>query len=266
MKKWARKYDNPVRIQYYTQSWEKMYGYENWTVKKAEHKRIDAFKLWCWRRLLRIPWTARRSNQLILKEISPEYSLEGLMLKRKLQNSGHLMGSCWERLQGGWGFQASSNLVMYRKVGFSSLTSGARMNYWLLSPEPSWSQWGNQDRVLIVHFLRLPPMLWRTQTLSSILVGSHDISIIPLLAFITLFFNLFIFSFIFISCRLITSQHFSGFCHTLTWISHGFACVPHPDPPSHLPLHPIPLGLPSAPGPSTCLMHPTWAGDLFCYR
>ena len=55
----------------------------------------------------------------------------------------------------------------------------------------------------------------------------------------------------------------SGFCHTLTWISHGFTCVPHPDPPSHLPLHPIPLGLPSAPGPRACLMHPTWAGDLF---
>ena len=55
----------------------------------------------------------------------------------------------------------------------------------------------------------------------------------------------------------------SGFCHTLTWISHGFTCVPHPDPPSHLPLHLLPLGLPSAPGPSTCLMHPTWAGDLF---
>ena len=76
----------------------------------------------------------------------------------------------------------------------------------------------------------------------------------------------FCFSFIFISWRLITSQHFSGFCHTLTWISHGVTCIPHPDPPSHLPLHPIPLGLPSAPGPSTCLMHPTWAGDLFHYR
>ena len=67
------------------------------------------------------------------------------------------------------------------------------------------------------------------------------------------------FSFIFISWRLTTSQHFSGFCHTLTWISHGVTCVPHPNPPSHLPLHPIPLGLPSAPGLSTCLMHPTWA-------
>ena len=69
--------------------------------------------------------------------------------------------------------------------------------------------------------------------------------------------DFFFFSFIFISWRLITSQHCSGFCHTLIWISHGVACVPHPDPPSHLPLHPIPLGLPSAPGPSTCLMHPT---------
>ena len=68
-----------------------MYGYESWTIKKAEHRRIDAFELWCWRRLLRVPLTARRSNQSILKEISPEYSLDGLMLKLKLQYSGHLM-------------------------------------------------------------------------------------------------------------------------------------------------------------------------------
>ena len=67
------------------------YGCESWTIKKAEHKRIDAFELWCWRRLLRVPWTARRSNQSILKEISPEYSLEGLILKLKLQYFGHLM-------------------------------------------------------------------------------------------------------------------------------------------------------------------------------
>ena len=69
-----------------------MCGCENWTIKKAERRRIDAFELWCWRRLLRVPWTARRSNQPILKEISPEYSLEGLMLKLKLQYFGHLMG------------------------------------------------------------------------------------------------------------------------------------------------------------------------------
>ena len=68
-----------------------MYGCESWTIKKAEHQRIDGFELWCWRRLLKIPWTSRRSNQSILKEISPEFSLEGLMLKLKLQYFGHLM-------------------------------------------------------------------------------------------------------------------------------------------------------------------------------
>ena len=68
-----------------------MYGCESWTIKKTEGKRIDAFELWCWRRLLRVPWTARRSNQSILKEMSPEYSWEGLMLKLKLQYLGYLM-------------------------------------------------------------------------------------------------------------------------------------------------------------------------------
>ena len=68
-----------------------MYGCESWTLKKVEHQRLDAFELWCWRRLLKVPWTARRSNQSILKEISPEYSLEGLMLKLKPQYFGHLM-------------------------------------------------------------------------------------------------------------------------------------------------------------------------------
>ena len=70
-----------------------MYGCETWTVKKAEHHRADAFELWCWRRLLRVPWTARRSNQSILKEINPEISLEGIMLKLKLQYFGHLIRS-----------------------------------------------------------------------------------------------------------------------------------------------------------------------------
>ena len=68
-----------------------MYGCESWTVKKAEHRRIDAFELWCWRRLLRVPWAARRSNQSILKEVSPGISLEGMMLKLKLQYFGHMM-------------------------------------------------------------------------------------------------------------------------------------------------------------------------------
>ena len=77
------------------------------------------------------------------------------------------------------------------------------------------------------------------------------------------FFSFFLFFIFIFSWKLITLQYCSGFCHTLTWISHGYTCIPHPDPPSHLPLHPIPLGLPSAPGLSTCLMHPTWAGGLF---
>ena len=72
-----------------------MYGYEGWTIKKAERQRIDAFEWWCWRKPLRVPWTTRRSNQLILKEINPEYSLEGLMLKLKLQCFGHLMWRTW---------------------------------------------------------------------------------------------------------------------------------------------------------------------------
>ena len=100
-----------------------MYGCESWTIKKAEHRRIDAFELWCWRKLLRVPWTARRSNQSLIKEISPEYSLKGLMLKFKLQSFGHLMWRwnsstlvtwcqerthwkrpwCWKRLKGGEG-------------------------------------------------------------------------------------------------------------------------------------------------------------------
>ena len=86
-----------------------MYGCESWTIEKTEHQRIDAFELWCWRRLVRVPWTARRSNQSILKVISPEYSLEGLILRLKLKYFGHLMwriGSlekpwCWERLKAG---------------------------------------------------------------------------------------------------------------------------------------------------------------------
>ena len=86
-----------------------LYGCESWTIKKAECWRIDAFELWCWRRLLRVPWTARRTNQSILKENSPEYSLEGLMLKLKLQSFGHLMEELthlkrpwsWERLKAG---------------------------------------------------------------------------------------------------------------------------------------------------------------------
>ena len=83
-----------------------MYGCESWTIKKAECRRIDAFELWCWRRLLRVPWTARSSNQSILKEISPEYSLEGLMLQLKLQYFGHLM----------WRTGSLEKTLMLRKI------------------------------------------------------------------------------------------------------------------------------------------------------
>ena len=112
-----------------------MYGCESWTIKKAEHQRIDAFELWCWRRLFRVPWTARRSNQSILKEIKHEYSLEGLILKLKLQYLGHLMERthcttpwCWERLKAGgegddkgWdGWMASPTRWMWVWVGSGS--------------------------------------------------------------------------------------------------------------------------------------------------
>ena len=88
---WTRPYSKLTMLQPKTPFPVVMYGCESWTTKKAKCQRIDAFELWCWRRLLRVPWTARRSNQSILKEISPEYSSEGLMLKLKLQYFGHLM-------------------------------------------------------------------------------------------------------------------------------------------------------------------------------
>ena len=108
-----------------------MYGFENWTIKKAEHQRIDAFQLWCWRRLLRVPWTARRSNQSILKEINPEYSLEGLMLK--LKYFGHLMGRA----------DSLEKILMLEKIegrrrrGWEDEI--VRWHHWLNSCEFSWT-------------------------------------------------------------------------------------------------------------------------------
>ena len=96
-----------------------MYGCESWTIKKAEHQKIDAFELWCWRRLLRVPWTARRSNQSILKEISPEYSLEGLMLKLKLQYFGHLM----------WRVDSLEKTLMLGGIGGSRKRGWQRMRW-----------------------------------------------------------------------------------------------------------------------------------------
>ena len=111
------------------------YGCESWTIKKAESWRIDAFELWCWRRRLRVPWTARRSNQSIVKEISPEYSLEGLMLKLKLQYFGHLRGRtdswkrpwCQERLKAGEG-------------------DDRRWDGWMASPTLCTWVWGNSGK------------------------------------------------------------------------------------------------------------------------
>ena len=97
-----------------------MYGCESWTIKNAERWRIDAFKLWCWRRLLRVPWTARRANQSILKEISPEYSMEGLMLKLKLQYFGHLI----------WRANSLEKTLMLGKIQGKRRRGWQRMKWW----------------------------------------------------------------------------------------------------------------------------------------
>ena len=101
------------------ESWTIKKESESWTIKKAEHRRIDAFELWCWRRLLRVPWTARRSHQSILKEISPEYSLEGLMLKLKLQYFGHLI----------WRTDSLENTLMLGKIEGRRRRGGQRMRW-----------------------------------------------------------------------------------------------------------------------------------------
>ena len=96
-----------------------MYGCESWAIKKAEQKRIDAFEIWCWRRLLRVPWTTRRSNQSVLKEISPEYSLEGLMLELKLQYFGHLM----------WGADSLEETLVLGKIEVRRRRGQQRMRW-----------------------------------------------------------------------------------------------------------------------------------------
>ena len=125
-----------------------MYGYESWIVKKAEHWRIDAFELWCWRRLLRVPWTARRSNQSILKEISPEYSLEGLMLKL---NSNTLVTRCkepthwkrpwcWERLKAGReGYDREWDGWMASSTQWTWVWVSSRSWWWTGKPGVLWS-------------------------------------------------------------------------------------------------------------------------------
>ena len=120
-----------------------MYACESWTIKKAEQRRIDAFELWCWRRLLRVPWTARRSNQSILKEICPEYSLEGLMLKLKIQYFGHLMKRT----------DLLEKTLMLGKIEDRRRRGQQRMRYgWMASPTlwtwvwvSSWSWWMDRE-------------------------------------------------------------------------------------------------------------------------
>ena len=242
-----------------------MYGCESWTIKKAEHWRIDAFELWCWRRLLRVPWTARRSNQFILEETSPECSLERLMWKLKLQNLGHLMRRAdslaktlmLERLKAvgegtdrGWeGWMASPTQWTWVWVNSGSW-------WWTEWPGVLWSM-GSQR---VWHN-------WETKMNWTELMGLDAmISVFWVLSFKSAFsFSssfFFFFSFIFISWRLLYNivVGFVIHWHESAMELHVFPIL---IPPSHLPLYPILLGLPSAPGPSTLLMHPTWAGDLF---
>ena len=106
-----------------------MYGCESWTVKKAERRRIDAFELWCWKRLLRVPWTARRSNQSILREISPEYSLEGLMLKLKLQYVALLM----------WRTDSLEKTLMLAKLKARGEEDDRGWDGWMVMPSNQWT-------------------------------------------------------------------------------------------------------------------------------
>ena len=108
-----------------------MHGYESWAIKKAEYQRTDAFELWCWRRPLRVPWTARRSNQSILKEISPEYSLEGMMLKLKLQYFGHLMQRT----------DSLEKTLMLAKIEGRRRRGRLRTDGWMASPT-RWHEFG----------------------------------------------------------------------------------------------------------------------------
>ena len=156
------------------------YGCESWTIKKAECQRIDAFELWCWRRLLRVLWTARRSSQSILKEISPEYSLEGLMLKRKLQYFGHLMKKlthwkrpwCWERLKAGEGDDRGWDGWMASQTRWTWVWASSRSWWWTGRPGVLRSM-GLQSQTRLSDWTELTPCIealghnhWTTREVS----------------------------------------------------------------------------------------------------
>ena len=177
-----------------------MYGYESWTIKKAERQRIDAFELWCWRRLLRIPWTARRSNQSMLKEISPEYSLEGLMLKLKLQYFGHQCEElthwkrlwCWGRLKvGGEGDDKGWDGWMASPTQWTWVWVSSRSWWW--TGKPGVLQYMGSQRVgldwttELSHFLAKNPQREENQKL--LLAVSLYSSLKP---FILLFCDIFV--------------------------------------------------------------------------
>ena len=146
-----------------------MYGCESWTVKKPDHRRIDAFELWCWRRLLRVPWTARRSNQSILKQISPECSLERLMLKRKLQYFVYLMQRtdhlkrpwCWKRLKAGReGDDRGWESLMASPTQWTRVWVNSESWQWTGRPDVLQSM-GSQSRTQLSEWTELNWCLWR---------------------------------------------------------------------------------------------------------
>ena len=189
------------------------------------------------------PWTAAHKASL---SITNALSLLKLMSIKSVMLSNHLILCCALLL-------LPSVFPRIRVFSNESVLCIRWPKYWSFSFSISLS---NEYSVLISFRIDWFDLLAIQGTLKSLYQSHSSKTTI-------LWHSAFFFPFNFISWRLVTLQYCSGFCHTLTLISHGVTCIPHPNPPSHLPLHPIPLGLPSALGLSTCLMHPTWAGDLF---
>ena len=197
----------------------------SWTVKKAALWRIDAFELWCWRRLLRVPWTARRSNQSILKETNPECSLKRVMLRMKLQYFGHLM----QRVD------SLEKTLMLGLVGDRRRRGWQRMKWLDDITDSMLIIWGE------LRDLVMDREAW-CAAIHGVTKSQTWLSNWPQLNWI--YFN----------WRLITLPYCAVFCHTLISTCHGCTCVPHTETRSHLPPHPIPQCCPSAPA-SNALFH-----------